>query len=57
MIDLTFRDIPDLINGVRWKLCNPECQLSLENLGTQIQLTSPFPDSHATFFYEAQLIW
>ncbi|KAL5103196.1 hypothetical protein TcWFU_009264 [Taenia crassiceps] len=57
MTDLTFHDIPDLFEAVRWKFWSPKSMLSMENLGTRIQLSCSFPDTSAALLYDAQLAW
>ncbi|VDM16970.1 unnamed protein product [Hydatigera taeniaeformis] len=57
LTDLNFHDIPDLFEAIQWKFWSPDSILSLENLGTRIQLSCPFPDSKAALLYDAQLAW
>lgn len=57
MTDLSFRDISDLFEAVRWKFWSPKSILSMENLGTCIQLSCSFPDTSAALLYDAQLTW
>ncbi|KAH9281782.1 Solute carrier family 25 member 51 [Echinococcus granulosus] len=57
MIDLSFHDIPDLFEAIQGKFWSPKNILSLENLGTRIQLSCPFPNTSAVLLYDAHLAW
>nr|CDS31574.2 mitochondrial carrier triple repeat protein [Hymenolepis microstoma] len=57
MLDLSFRDIPDIINGIQRKFCSPKSLLHLDNIGTKIQLTCQYPNTNIAIFYDAHLAW
>ncbi|KAL5960925.1 hypothetical protein TSMEX_011341 [Taenia solium] len=57
MADLSFHDISDLFEAVRWKFWSPKSILSMENLGTRIQLSCSFQNTSAALLYDAQLAW
>lgn len=57
MIDLSFRDVPDIMNAVQQRFCSPKSLLSLDNVGTRIQLSCQFPNTDAVMFYDARLVW
>ncbi|KAM7536651.1 hypothetical protein Aperf_G00000082748 [Anoplocephala perfoliata] len=56
-MDLSFRDIPDIMNAVQQKFCRPKTLLSLDNVGTRIQLSCQFPNTDVVMFYDARLVW
>ncbi|VDO04089.1 unnamed protein product [Rodentolepis nana] len=57
MLDLSFHDIPDIINAIQRKFCSPKGLLRLDNIGTKIQLTCQYPNTDIAIFYDSHLAW
>ncbi|VUZ50848.1 unnamed protein product [Hymenolepis diminuta] len=57
MLDLSFHDIPDIINVIQLRSCSSKSLLDLDNIGTRIQLSCQYPDTDIAMFYDAHLAW